>query len=75
MVHVLLALILLASPAFALTLDNSQADAFRGWFTRIVWEQLRFRPNKRWVHRDCAGLVRFAMKESFAVLYRPFRAA
>jgi uncharacterized protein YfaT (DUF1175 family) len=31
---------------------------------RIIQEQLRQGPSPRWVHRDCAGLVRFAIAES-----------
>jgi uncharacterized protein YfaT (DUF1175 family) len=48
-----------------LILSEVQEASFRGWFTRIVWEQFHYQPNKRWGHRDCAGLVRFALKESF----------
>ena len=48
------------------TLDAAQSRAFRGWFVRIVNEQLRQGPTPRWVHRDCAGLVRFAVHEAFA---------
>ena len=46
------------------TLDATQTQAFRGWFVRIVNEQLRQGPNPRWQHRDCAGLVRFAVAEA-----------
>lgn len=49
----------------ATTLDAAQSRAFRGWFVRIVNEQLRQGPTPRWVHRDCAGLVRFAVHEAF----------
>lgn len=48
------------------TLDAAQSRAFRAWFVRIVNEQLRQGPTPRWVHRDCAGLVRFAVHEAFA---------
>lgn len=54
-----------SSYAAELKLNQNQEASFRGWFTRIVWEQFHFRPNQRWTHRDCAGLVRFALKESF----------
>lgn len=47
-----------------LQLDARQAEAFRGWFTRIIAEQLRQGPNPRWHQRDCAGLIRFAVAES-----------
>jgi len=46
-------------------LDGEQTRVFRAWFTRIVDEQLRQGPSPRWVHRDCAGLVRFAVNEAF----------
>lgn len=45
-------------------LDPSQAPLFRAWFVRIVAEQVRQGPSPRWVHRDCAGLVRFAVAEA-----------
>lgn len=44
-------------------LDAEQSQRFRAWFTRIIDEQVR-RPSPRWVHRDCAGLVRFAVAEA-----------
>lgn len=69
-----LSLLLLSQPLLALEglptaeavmLDGSQSQRFRAWFTRIVDEQIK-RPTPRWVHRDCAGLVRFAVSEVFA---------
>lgn len=45
-------------------LDEQQSQAFRAWFVRIVGEQLRQEPSPRWTHRDCAGLVRFAVNEA-----------
>lgn len=51
-----------AGPAPAL--DAGQSRIFRSWFVRIVKEQLRQGPSPRWVDRDCAGLVRFAVHES-----------
>jgi uncharacterized protein YfaT (DUF1175 family) len=46
-------------------LDAEQSQHFRAWFTLIMDEQVR-RPSPRWVHRDCAGLVRFAVAEALA---------
>lgn len=54
----------LASPAPSTALSPQQSREFRAWFTLIVAEQLRHGPNPRWNHRDCAGLVRFAVDES-----------
>lgn len=51
----------------SIKLDQQQSAWFRIWMTRIISEQLRQGPTPRWVHRDCAGLVRFAVHESFAV--------
>lgn len=65
MAYVFLALIFTSVFGAELRLDDRQESAFRGWFTRIVWEQFRYQANRRWNHRDCAGLVRFALKESF----------
>lgn len=48
----------------AAPLDAVQSRHFRAWFTLIVAEQLRHGPNPRWQHRDCAGLVRFAVDEA-----------
>jgi len=48
-------------------LDSAQSEAFRGWFVRIVAEQLRQGPTPRWAQRDCAGLVRFAAGEALRV--------
>ncbi|WP_130470004.1 DUF1175 family protein [Candidatus Magnetaquicoccus inordinatus] len=71
MVHLLILLLLLLSPAcFAnersplATLSPAQSELFRAWFVRIVSEQLRQGPSPRWVQRDCAGLVRYAVHES-----------
>jgi uncharacterized protein YfaT (DUF1175 family) len=50
----------------AASLDAAQSRVFRSWFVRIVNEQLRQGPTPRWVQRDCAGLVRFAVHEAFA---------
>lgn len=61
--------LLAAWPAAATTpgiirLDTQQSRHFRAWFTLVVAEQLRHGPNPRWQHRDCAGLVRFAVDEA-----------
>jgi len=62
----LLGLLLLTARAQAdsLSLSPGPSVAFRAWFTRIVVEQLRQGPSPRWTHRDCAGLVRYAVAES-----------
>jgi hypothetical protein len=44
--------------------DAQQSQRFRAWFTLLVAEQLHRGPNPRWTHRDCAGLVRFAVDEA-----------
>ncbi|WKB53936.1 DUF1175 family protein [Eleftheria terrae] len=51
-------------------LDAAQCQAFRQWFVALVEDQV-LRPSPRWVHRDCAGLVRFAAAEAL----RPHTAA
>ncbi|TAM34045.1 MAG: DUF1175 family protein [Rhodanobacter sp.] len=53
-----------ATAASGAMLSPMQSHDFRAWFTLIVAEQLRHGPNPRWNHRDCAGLVRFAVDES-----------
>lgn len=45
-------------------LDETQSQTFRAWFVRIVGEQIRQEPSPRLTHRDCAGLVRFAVNEA-----------
>ncbi|MBF0309864.1 MAG: DUF1175 family protein [Magnetococcales bacterium] len=45
-------------------LDFRQGAVFRSWFLRIVGEVLRGGPSPRWVDRDCASLVRFAVNET-----------
>lgn len=64
----------LSLPAQALTgmpdntgrvmLDVAQSSLFRQWLTAIIRQQIRQGPSKRWQHRDCAGLVRFAVSET-----------
>lgn len=50
--------------ADAPVLTQPQSNAFRLWFMRMITEQFRQGPSPRWVHRDCAGLVRFAAYEA-----------
>ena len=45
-------------------LDAKQSDLFRVWFSQIVLDQLKTGPNPRWVHRDCAEGVRYAVDET-----------
>lgn len=60
------------APAVALTrlpdkqtrLSSAQGRAFRAWMVRIVRVQVERGPSPRWQHRDCAGLVRFAVTEA-----------
>jgi uncharacterized protein YfaT (DUF1175 family) len=63
-------------PAHALTaapdaaaaprLTKAQSRAFQAWMLRIVSAQLERGPSPRWQHRDCAGLVRFAVNEALS---------
>lgn len=48
------------------SLDREQSRRFRAWLTWLVREQVRRGPNPRWTHRDCAGLVRFAVAEALS---------
>ena len=43
---------------------REQAQRFRDWFTLLIHTQIDQGPSPRWTHRDCAGLVRFAVAES-----------
>ena len=54
-----------ATAGVAAQLTPAQSQVFRAWFVRVINEQLRQGPTPRWVHRDCAGLVRFAVNEAF----------
>ncbi|MFL6659068.1 MAG: DUF1175 domain-containing protein [Massilia sp.] len=47
-------------------LDKAQSRAFQAWMLRIVSAQLERGPSPRWQHRDCAGLVRFAVNEALS---------
>lgn len=55
---------LLALPATEPTLAPEQSRIFRAWMVRIVDAQISQGPSPRWSHRDCAGLVRFAVAET-----------
>jgi uncharacterized protein YfaT (DUF1175 family) len=46
------------------TLDREQSQHFRDWLTLLIHSQIERGPTPRWTHRDCAGLVRFAVAES-----------
>lgn len=48
-------------------LSQAQSRAFQSWMLRIVSLQVERGPTPRWHHRDCAGLVRFAVNEALAV--------
>jgi hypothetical protein len=60
------ALALTTEPAPTVRLTARQSDIFRAWMLRIIAEQIRQGPTPRWFHRDCAGLVRFAVHEALA---------
>jgi uncharacterized protein YfaT (DUF1175 family) len=55
-----------AAPDTALSavLSPAQSRVFRAWMVRIVDAQIASGPTPRWQHRDCAGLVRFAVAEA-----------
>jgi hypothetical protein len=52
-------------PDTGVRLDPRQSTIARAWIVRVINEQLRRGPTPRWFHRDCAGLVRFAVAEAF----------
>lgn len=57
---------LMVQTVFAETrLDVQQSRFFRQWFLFIINEQTYKKPNPRWIQRDCAGLIRFAVGETF----------
>lgn len=58
---------LTALPQTSVRLDKAQTRAFQAWMLRIVSAQLERGPSPRWQHRDCAGLVRFAVNEALTV--------
>ena len=45
-------------------LDHDQSQRFRDWMTLLIHAQIEHGPTPRWTHRDCAGLVRFAVGEA-----------
>jgi uncharacterized protein YfaT (DUF1175 family) len=49
-----------ASPALSL----EQSRIFRAWMVHVIDAQIEGGASPRWTHRDCAGLVRFAVAES-----------
>ena len=51
-------------PSERVPLDAKQSRAFRAWFIAIAQDQVLRGPTPRWVHRDCAGLVRFAAAQA-----------
>ncbi len=53
-----------AATSAAPALTPAQSRAFRAWMVQIVATQVERGPTPRWRHRDCAGLVRFAVAES-----------
>jgi len=59
-------LLAVQAPAGAdeLRLTPAQSRVFRAWLVRIVDAQIAAGPTPRWVARDCAGLVRFAVAEA-----------
>lgn len=46
------------------TLDREQSQRLRDWMTLLIHAQVDRGPTPRWTHRDCAGLVRFAVAEA-----------
>ncbi|WEF31751.1 DUF1175 domain-containing protein [Pseudoduganella chitinolytica] len=61
------ALALKGPPTAQVRLSQAQTRAFQAWMLRIVSAQVEQGPSPRWHHRDCAGLVRFAVNEALAV--------
>jgi uncharacterized protein YfaT (DUF1175 family) len=59
----LAAWLLVATPEAA-SLTPDQSRAFRAWMVHIVDAQIAAGPSPRWQHRDCAGLVRYAVAEA-----------
>ncbi|WP_229207166.1 DUF1175 family protein [Duganella sp. Root336D2] len=47
-------------------LSQAQSRAFQAWMLRIISAQVEQGPSPRWQHRDCAGLVRFAVNEALS---------
>jgi len=55
-----------APPTQVHSLSGEQLKSFRSWLVTIVEDQISRGANPRWQHQDCAGLVRFAVKEALA---------
>jgi uncharacterized protein YfaT (DUF1175 family) len=53
-----------ADASAAPVLDAEQSRRLREWMTLLIHAQIDRGPTPRWTHRDCAGLVRFAVAES-----------
>lgn len=45
-------------------LSPEQSRCLRDWITVLIHAQVEQGPTPRWTHRDCAGLVRFAVAEA-----------
>lgn len=56
---------LLGNPPSQLT--PAQSQRFRQWMVRIIAAQFTSGPTPKWEQRDCVGLVRFAVAQSFHV--------
>ena len=48
----------------SVSLSAEQSRIVRAWMVRIIDAQIASGPTPRWHHRDCAGLVRFAVAEA-----------
>ena len=55
---------LTTAPSTDATLSPAQSRVFRAWMARVIDAQIGHGPTPRWSHRDCAGLVRFAVAEA-----------
>ncbi len=60
------AMALKQAPDAQVRLSQAQSRAFQSWMLRIVNAQVERGPSPRWQHRDCAGLVRFAVNEALS---------
>ncbi len=56
-------------------LNPEQSRLFRRWMVRIIAAQFTSGPTPRWEQRDCVGLVRFAVAQSFHVHDTPWKKA
>jgi uncharacterized protein YfaT (DUF1175 family) len=55
------------SPPQPNPLNREQSQRFVDWMTVLIHAQIERGPSPRWAHRDCAGLVRFAVAEALQV--------